>query len=114
MNKYGEFQYAGITTFMYLLDGLKFSKDMGAEIFDNIRNGDWMIDYVVGRLRDYQSQEPSIGLTNLIDFLDEYFQSVKNLPAYLKPKYASRIIESVHHQTTKEILNNRIVDKFMV
>ena len=53
LGKYGEFQYAGLTTYMYLLNELKFTKDMGAELFDNLRNGNWLIDYVVDRLRQY-------------------------------------------------------------
>lgn len=49
----GAFPYAGLTSIIHLLHGLKLSKDMGAELFDNIRSGDWLIDYTVGRIRDY-------------------------------------------------------------
>jgi len=87
---------------------------MGAEIFDNIRAGDWLIDYTVGRIREYQQQEPSIGLQGLADLLEEYFAAVKQIPAYLKPKFASRIIETIHRQVLKEVLNRRIVDDFML
>ena len=62
---------------MFLLNELKFTKDMGAALFDNLRNGNWLIDYVVERLRQYQEEEPSIGLTNLVEFLDDYIESVK-------------------------------------
>ena len=65
----GEFQYAGITSVIHMLRGLKISKDMGAELFDNIRKGDWLIDYTVNRIIDYQKQEPTIGLQKLAELL---------------------------------------------
>lgn len=49
----GVFPYAGLTSVVHLLRELKLSKDMGAELFENIRAGDWLIDYTVGRIRDY-------------------------------------------------------------
>jgi len=42
---------------------------MGAELFGNIRAGDWLVDYTVTRIRDYQSQEPTIGLQKLAELL---------------------------------------------
>jgi hypothetical protein len=39
---------------VHLLRELKLSKDMGAELFGNIRAGDWLVDYTVNRIRDYQ------------------------------------------------------------
>ena len=87
---------------------------MGAEVFDNIRAGDWLIDYTASRIREYTVKEPSIGLQGLADVMEEYFAAVKQVPAYLKPKFASRIIETIHHLVLKEVLNRRIVDDFMV
>lgn len=50
----GAFPYCGIASFIHLLGKIKKDKDMGAEIFDNIRQGDWYLDYTVERLRLYQ------------------------------------------------------------
>lgn len=83
------------------------------ELFDNIRQGDWLVDYIVERLRTYQQQEPSIGLDQASSWLEEYFTTVKKLPSYLKPKYVSRIVEAVYHSAVREIMTNRILDEFM-
>ncbi len=34
---------------------VKMSKDMGMEICENIRQGDWLIDYTSSRIRDYSN-----------------------------------------------------------
>jgi hypothetical protein len=54
-----------------LLNDLKLSKDLGHELFDNLRAGNWYIDYTAGRIREYCQKEPSIGLTKFADLLDE-------------------------------------------
>ena len=46
---------------------------MGAELFDNIRSGDWLMDCTVDRLSQYSDVEPTIGLRKLADWMSEYF-----------------------------------------
>jgi glycogen debranching enzyme len=94
------------------LNDLKLSKDLGAELFDNLRAGDWFIDYSANRIREYASKEPSIGLAKLADLIEEQFSAVKKLPAGLKPKYVSRVLETIYNQVVKEILSRRILDDF--
>lgn len=109
----GPFPYAGISSYIYHLRRIKKSGDMGHELFDNIRTGNWYIDYAVERLRSYQQQEPTIGLQKCIAWLEEYVGYAKILPAYLKPKFISRIIETIYNSAVKEIISKRILDEFM-
>lgn len=67
LEKNGQFIYAGITSFIHLLRKLKVSGDMGHELFDNMRKGDWLLTYTVERL-SYMKDE----LNNLINFLHQY------------------------------------------
>jgi glycogen debranching enzyme len=50
LEKYGQMTYCGIASFMTIFRQLKASGDMGHELFDNMRNGDWYIEYVLNRL----------------------------------------------------------------
>jgi len=43
--KSGAFKYAGIQSIINEISRSKLSGDMGAELFDNIRAGDWLLDY---------------------------------------------------------------------
>jgi len=98
---------------MHMLRKTKLSKDMGAEIFENMRAGDWLLDYTVQRIRDYAEIEPTIGLQNLADFLGDYVEAVKQLPAHMKPKYGTKVIETAYNKTVKEIVSKRMLDDFM-
>jgi glycogen debranching enzyme len=93
---------------MRLLRQLKISGDMGHELFNNIREGNWLFDYTVDRL-GFMQQE----LGPLMEFMREYFSNVKTLDAGLKPRYGARVIEKVYNAAFYESLRNRLVDPFI-
>jgi glycogen debranching enzyme len=113
LTNYGQFPYSGLTSFMHTLDKLKVSKDMGNELFDNLRAGDWYIDYATNRISLYAAEEPSIGLQRLSAFMQDYFGSVKQLPSYMKPKMASRVIEAIYRQVIKHVMSTQMLDDFV-
>lgn len=55
LKKFGSFPYAGLSSFIFKLKQIKLNKDMGDELFDNIREGNWYIDYTLDRIRAYQA-----------------------------------------------------------
>ena len=61
-NDYGQMPYSGIASLIHMFKKTKLTKDLGAEIFENMREGNWLLDYTVSRIRDYANSEPSIGL----------------------------------------------------
>lgn len=81
---------------------------MGHEMFNNIREGNWFIDYHVERL-DFMREE----LSRVIDFMNDFFGYVKKLNPSFKPKYVSRVIEKVYNAAVYEIVNNRMKDRFV-
>jgi glycogen debranching enzyme len=53
LSNYGVFPYSGLTSFMQFLRKFKVNLDLGAELFDNFRAGDWYIDYTSSRIREF-------------------------------------------------------------
>jgi hypothetical protein len=56
--------YCGIASFMTILRELKLSGDLGHELFNNMRQGDWYLDYAINRLHFMKDE-----LQPVIDFL---------------------------------------------
>lgn len=81
---------------------------MGYELFNNIREGNWFIDYTVDRLSFMRDE-----LSDVISFLREFFGSVKSLNNSLKPKYVSRVIEKLYNAVIYEVLKRRMNDPFI-
>ena len=46
----GPFVYAGLQGPLHKLQQLKLSGDMGHPLLDNIRQGDWLLDYTLARV----------------------------------------------------------------
>lgn len=84
---YGQMPYCGIASLMHLFEQTKLTKDMNAEIYNNMRAGNWLLEYTVNRIKEYADSEPSIGLHPLANFLEDYVEAVKALPGHLRPKY---------------------------
>jgi hypothetical protein len=93
---------------MTLYRKLKVSRDMGDELFENMRQGDWYLEYSRDRLSFMHAE-----LELVIDYFNECLKYVKKLSAPLKPKYGSRVIEKLYDATVYEILQRRMMDKFI-
>lgn len=73
--------YAGIASLIYNIRILKEDQNLGSPLFNNIRQGNWLLDYIVGRFRD---NEKTLFIAERIDDL---FSKVKKLPNHAKPHY---------------------------
>ena len=105
---YGEFEYAGLTSVIHILRQLKISGDMGHELFNNMRSGNWLLEYTVERLNFMKSD-----LNEAISFLHYYFDQVKPLNNTFKPKYAAKVFEKLYNAACTELLNRRMIDDFI-
>ena len=50
LQNYGSFKYSGLASIMHMLRYLKVQGDMGHELFQNMRAGNWLLDYSLDRL----------------------------------------------------------------
>ena len=97
---------------MHYYKKLKINVDMGDEIFGNMRDGNWLIDYSRNRL---QSDHNIMGteLEAVFDFYGEFFEDVKKLPVSFRPKYGSAIIEKVYNAALKYLIQYKMDSEFV-
>ena len=93
---------------MTIFRQLKTSGEMGHELFENMRKGDWYIEYVLDRLY-YMGAE----LKPVTEYMKEAIGYLKKLPMPLRPKYGSRIIEKLYNAAVYEITQVRMKDRFV-
>lgn len=72
---------------------------MGHELFNNVREGNWLMDYTSDRLKFMNNE-----LGPVIGFLQEFFGKVKTLNSTFKPKYLAKVIEKIYNAAQIEIL----------
>ena len=90
--QYGDLNYCGLAGLVPLLDKMRTHHDLGHPLADNLRDGDWLLDYIVKRLDTL----PHAG--KLATWLTRVFDELKCLPRYLIPRYFDTCVMHVYHQ----------------
>ncbi|KAL9916549.1 glycogen debranching enzyme isoform 1-T3 [Glossina fuscipes fuscipes] len=94
---FGPLVYCGLQGFISLLTEISPHNDLGHPFCDNLRNGNWMMDYIVDRLSHFDD-------TKALSFkLKAAFNYLKHIPRYLIPCYFDFILSGVY-----EILIDRV------
>ncbi|KAM5160944.1 LOW QUALITY PROTEIN: glycogen debranching enzyme-like [Callospermophilus lateralis] len=79
-------KYAGLQGLMFILAEIRPKNDLGHPFCENLRSGDWMIDYVSGRLSSRSGNIAEVG-----KWLQAMFY-LKQIPRYLIPCYFDAIL----------------------
>ena len=88
--KFGPLCYAGISHLHKKLNEFKLNKENNT-ILDNIRAGDWLLDYTIKRYKD----QPN--LRDLYNNLCSIFDNYKKLYVHHKPVYITKIIDLIYN-----------------
>ncbi|KAK4310829.1 hypothetical protein Pmani_017632 [Petrolisthes manimaculis] len=86
----GPLMYCGLQGMISVLSEIRVQNDLGHPLCGNLREGDWLPDYLVGRLK----LEPST--QRLASWLEEVFGWLKDVPRYLIPAYFDSIVTSIY------------------
>jgi glycogen debranching enzyme len=106
---HGPLLFCGLQGIMNVLKSVRSTAtELSHPIFDNLRQGDWLIEYITRRLRAYVQSEPrarSSSLLAFVNWLDNLFCHLCRLPRYLIPSYFNMIVTFVY---------NRLLDQAFV
>lgn len=93
--EFGKLVYCGIQGFISVLDTVTLNNDLGHPLCTNLRNGFWILDFICGRLKC--KEFINCPLYQFGDFLERYFQPIRNLPPYLIPCYFELSLRKVYN-----------------
>jgi glycogen debranching enzyme len=92
--KHGPLVYAGLQGWWSVLENIVRYNELGHPLCDHLRQGEWALDYIVGRLEKVAKQEGYARLHGPAAWLRERFDVVRKLPNFLLPRYFAIIIQS--------------------
>ncbi|XP_053966475.1 glycogen debranching enzyme isoform X1 [Anastrepha ludens] len=87
---YGRIVYCGLQGFISILTEISPRNDLGHPLCNNLRDGNWMLDYVADRLSHRE------GTKVLSKWLKATFEPLKNIPRYLIPCYFDAILSGLY------------------
>jgi glycogen debranching enzyme len=91
---HGPLVYAGLQGWWSVLENIVKYNELGHPLCDHLRQGQWALDYIVGRLAKVAKKEGYERLHSPAAWLRERFDVVRKLPSFLLPRYFAIIVQS--------------------
>jgi glycogen debranching enzyme len=99
--KHGPLVYAGLQGWWSVLEDIIKYNQLGHPLCDHLREGQWALDYVVGRMEKVATKEGHSALEKPAAWLREKFDAVRGLPSFLLPRYFAIIVQVAYNAAWK-------------
>nr|CAI5828955.1 unnamed protein product [Callosobruchus analis] len=96
---FGSMVYAGLQGFMSLMSNIRPNNDLGHPMCANLRDGNWMIDYISNRLK------LDVGTKELGEWIAKNTQCFKEMPRYLVPCYFDIVLTGLYVMLIEQSYN---------
>ncbi len=93
---HGPLVYAGLQGWWSVLRDIVNSNNLGHPLCNHLRDGQWALDYIMGRLQRISNQEGFERLQEPAMWLGERFDAVRKLPSFLLPRYFAMVIQTAY------------------
>jgi glycogen debranching enzyme len=90
---HGPLVYAGLQGWWSVLEDIIRSNDLGHPLCSHVRDGQWALDFVVGRMERISKREGYKRLEKPALWLKQRFDAVRGIPSFLLPRYFALIIQ---------------------
>ncbi|KAE8356641.1 glycogen debranching enzyme [Aspergillus coremiiformis] len=98
---HGPLVYAGLQGWWSVLETIIRYNELGHPLCDHLRQGQWALDYIVGRLEKMAPKDGHSALNDPATWLRIKFQAVRDLPSFLLPRYFAIIIQVAYNAAWK-------------
>ncbi|KAJ3088189.1 hypothetical protein HK102_009342 [Quaeritorhiza haematococci] len=92
---FGGLPYCGLQGFVSALLPLARNNDLGHPMCGNLREGPWMMEYLINRLTKYKTKYPA--LAKMQNWLRKRFSLVARLSVSFIPKYFAMVVLMAYH-----------------
>lgn len=94
---HGPLVYAGLQGWWSLLENIIKYNELGHPLCDHLREGQWALDYIVGRLEKVAQKDGYDAVRDPGVWLRERFDAVRQLPNFLLPRYFAIIVQIAYN-----------------
>lgn len=93
---HGKLVYAGLQGWWSVLKNVIAKNDLAHPLCQHLRNGQWALDYIVGRMERASKQTGHERLSVPAQWLRERFDPIRKLPSFLLPRYFGLVIRTAY------------------
>jgi glycogen debranching enzyme len=93
---HGKLVYAGLQGWWSVLKDIIKNNDLAHALCQNLRNGQWALDYISGRLEKISKKDGYVKLLKPAQWLKERFDAIRKVPSFLLPRYFGLVIRTAY------------------
>ena len=93
---YGSLVYAGLQGWWSVLRNVIQNNDLGHPICNHLREGQWALDYIAGRIERIASQNGLERLHAPARWFAHRFDVIRKIPSFLLPRYFALVVQTAY------------------
>jgi glycogen debranching enzyme len=93
---HGKLVYAGLQGWWSVLKNIIKNNDLAHPLCQHLRNGQWALDYISGRLERISKKAGYERLAKPAEWLKERFDAIRKVPNFLLPRYFGLVIRTAY------------------
>ena len=108
---HGKLIYAGLQGWWSILESITSENNLAHPLCQNLRDGQWALDYIVGRLERISALPGYERLSVPTKWLKERFNALRRIPSFLLPRYFGLVLRTAYNAATQravEIMNDNV------
>ncbi|RDW77130.1 putative glycogen debranching enzyme [Coleophoma cylindrospora] len=108
---HGKLVYAGLQGFWSVLKTIIKNNDLAHPLCQHLRDGQWALDYIVGRIERSAKKEGYERLLKPATWLRERFDAIRKVPSFLLPRYFGLVIRTAYKAAWErglELMNENV------
>ena len=94
---HGALIYAGLQGWWSVLRDVIRNNELGHPLCNHLRDGQWSLDYIVGRLRALATPNQFLALLGPAEWLDQRFAAIRKIPSFLLPRYFALVVQTAYN-----------------
>ncbi|KAK4193240.1 glucanotransferase domain of glycogen debranching enzyme-domain-containing protein [Podospora australis] len=108
---HGKLVYAGLQGWWSILKDIIKENNLAHPLCQNLRDGQWALDYVLGRLERASKKEQFSRLGKPAAWLKERFDAIRGIPSFLLPRYFALVMRTAYMAAFERgisLMNNNV------
>lgn len=93
---HGKIVYAGLQGWWSILKDVIKDNNLAHPLCQHLRDGQWPLDYIVGRLERASKKEEYRRLAKPAQWLKERFDAIRPIPSFLLPRYFGLVLRTAY------------------
>ncbi|KAI6785469.1 Glycogen debranching enzyme-like protein [Emericellopsis cladophorae] len=101
---HGKLIYAGLQGWWTILETIVRENNLAHPLCQNLRDGQWALDYTVGRLERISVKSGHERLAAPAEWFKDRFNAIRKIPSFLLPRYFGLVLRTAYLAATERAL----------